>query len=249
MWQANSAQLALFCTTVDGLDAEKLFKLSFNQDPETSQKSRTISALNPFLSVAAGVFEGLQYVVQIQAGRLDVLVSSTPSAEINLDAEIKTFDCEVVLGRLVDVVSAVAAENLPVVRVALVAQLLQPVATYVEAARIVGGMLGSDLERDDMSDLLFQINRRKSLEPGYEMNRLVRLGVLAADTIVTQMVQGGGHMQVQKLAASMMLDFNSVPLPDIIVPATQLLVAQQLRDEIMVVGSAANPIRSVLDEG
>lgn len=247
MWQANTVQLALFCTTVDGLDAEELFNLGFNQAPETSQKSRTISALNPFLSVAAGVFDGLQYVVQIQAGRLDVVVSSNPSADINLDAAMKTFDCAIVLGRVVAFIGGIAPKNLQAVRVALVAQLLHPVPTYSDAAEIVGGMLGIDVVRDDMSDLLFQVNRRKRLQSGHEVNRLVRLGVYSLDVIMSQMVQGGGQMQVSQLAASLMLDFNSVPLPVIFAPNTQVIVAQQLSDEILAVANAANPIRSVLD--
>ena len=251
MWQANAVQLALFCLSVDGIDAQELFELGLGEDPETSQRSRTISQTNPFLSVASGMVADLQFVVQVQAGRIDVIVSPSQGAEVNLDAGIPTFECPPVLERLVRFVEAIMPKSLPIVRVALVVNLCKPEETYREAAEVIGSMLGMDVARDELSDLSFQVNRRKMLPSGQEMNRLVRLGVLAVQAFTFRNPQEGGPvpLSVNQIGVGLMLDFNTVPAAVAFSPAVQVELATHLKDEILLVGGADNPVRSILDNG
>ena len=249
MWEANVVQLALYFQSVEGIVADELFELGLAHVPETSQRSRTITPANPFLSAASATIDGLQFVVQVQAGRFDVIVSVPQSAEVDLDAGLPTFECLPILEQMVNFVAAIAPKALPTLRVALVANLCKPVASYRDAADIVGDLLDIDVARDDLSDLSFQVNRRKPLDSGQEINRLVRLGVITVQTLSVRMPHDGGAVSVSgnQLGVALMLDFNTVPSAVPFSPPVQAALVGQLKDEILVVANAEKPIRSVLD--
>lgn len=247
MWKATSIQLALFCGSEDGLHADVLFEVGLKVAPETTQRNRTLSVTNPFFSVASGTIDGLLFSVQVQPGRVDFHVLPPQVDEVSLDGDIPLFDCEPVLQKLIDVVEALGVLALPVTRVALVPSLLKPVADYAHASQMIAEFLAADISRDSLSDLLFQVARRKNLDGHQVFNRLLRLSVLSYQAF--GVIQDAQRMPFAeaKLGVLLMLDFNTVPGTSPFNPGRQLEIAMRLRDELLEVAKSESPVRSILD--
>lgn len=252
MWQANAVQLAIFCQTIDGVEAQELFKTGLGREPDSTQRNRTISPANPFLSVAAGLSGAVNHTVQVQTGHIDVHVAPIPPAEIDLDNPAPLFNVEPVLAELVEFVRRVAGQLPAVVRVALVGTLMSRVDDYQTAAGVVGSMLGADVNRPDISDLMFQINRRKPMGHGQSMNRLIRLNVAEIQAVTVQQgLQANGVVAMIPIQtmASLQLDFNTVPSP-VGLPADSVIpLIEEINQEILRVGRSENPLVEVLNHG
>ncbi len=251
MWKASGVQLALFCLSVGDIRAEALFELAFGSQPDSVQSNRVLTAANPLQGVALGAIDGLNYELQVQPGRIDVLVSKTQGDGLDADILGGTFECPPVLDTMISVVERLKSEVLQSFRVSLVATLKLPVADYKTAAEHIGGILGIDLARDHMSDLNFQVNRRKTLPQGWEINRLMRIGVMALHSFELHIDHNVGAPvapRVPKNSVALVLDFNLVPQTSVLSPDDQVEIAKALRDEILVTAQADNLLLRVLND-
>lgn len=250
MWQAQAVQLALFCQYVDGVIAQDLFTNGFGRDPDVTQRNRMISPANPFLSIAGGSVDRLNYTVQIQTGRIDVHVTPNIPSEFGVENLAPLFDMEPVLDEMVGFVGKTVSQLPGVVRVAMVGNLMSRVDDYNAAAVAVSAMIGADVARPGISDLMFQINRKKQMTHGQVMNRLVRVSV--AEIQAVSVPRQGEPRDVIPLnrvetMASLQLDFNTVPSPTVLAVDVVIPLIEEIKREILRVSDSDNPVAEVLN--
>jgi hypothetical protein len=130
------------------------------------------------------------------------------------------------------------------VRLALVCNLLKPVDTVAESRAIISDLLSLDTALTDYSDLIFQINRRKTLATGIEINRLLRWHSLSLQSFIINMPgqQGIATPAIkEKHAAALMLDINTVVGPRVFSGAQQLPIFQEMMVETLRLGELGVP--------
>jgi hypothetical protein len=121
-----------------------------------------------------------------------------------------------------------------VYRLAIVANFIKPVATYEQSARMLYEMLGYDPGLGDVTDLMFQVNKRTAFE-GCEINRLVTLATAAAQNISLEFSPAVGHRSQESLlglAARRQLDFNTIPNGNLFSIERQIAVLQFIAREM-----------------
>lgn len=243
MWNVRTIQVVWFTSGGDASSAEVLYLRAFEVEPDLAQRNRQLGATNRFLSVAEGIFDGMKCVVQVQPGRVDFHLGVSDT-DVDIDAPIKSLPLEAVRLRVRGLIDRITGEIQNVHRLAHVGSYLIPVDGYDEAARRHFAMTGMNFPDAGLSDLLFQVNRKMSTAGVYEINRLVRLAVLAEHSLFVNVgqVAEGVEAYAPKYGLSLVLDFNTVPV------AVPISVEDQrsIFDELMVQTdrfvSAGNPI-------
>lgn len=231
--KSQSIQLVWFIPSTEGVKADVLFEAIFDEDPANVQKNKVPSPANPFLSVASGAVSKFMAQVQVQPGRVDLVLSGLPNGN---DSSLPLLDTAESVAAIEDRLSA-AADALPIcLRVALVGNLHAPTASAVEASKKIIDQIGINLPFSDFSDFSFQLNRRKTIN-GIELNRLVRFSVAAFQQFMIT-VNNGNSMPVtlEEHGAALAIDINTVPNGAIIDSQRQITIYKAMFGEFLRIG-------------
>lgn len=214
MWKATSVQMAFFVSTSTAIDAEKLYTDAYGVEPNSAQKNRVVSPTNPILSQALGSDDDLQYIIQVQPGRVDFFVTPAEKPEKSVDPYANLIETRHGLSMLMQAAEN-CAEQLASLRVAIIANLAEPVSSYQEGSAKVAEMIGTALPLSDGSDIQFQWNVPIAWDRDYRINRLLRVAILGFQQVAFQNAVGQPLIPIseEKFATSLMIDVNTVPLP------------------------------------
>ncbi len=142
-----------------------------------------------------GEFEGRRLALQIQPGRIDWAVAPVVKTEEEDPSLPLLGPFTEVLASLTKLVTAWLPQAPPIKRLAFGAVLVQPVenlrAGYVLIRKYVRGL---DIDPENSSDFLYQINRpRQATTPihGLRINRLSKWSVQLAQRVTVTVEQGG----------------------------------------------------------
>lgn len=243
MWGSSTIQFAWFVQNAEALSAEVIFTRLAGYEPVSVQKTRQLSPVNPFYGTAAGGDTTVGVQVQLQPGRVDVLIQ--PSEELHASTdEVPTLDTGSYLKRFMDAIRASQIVDQPVNRIAVVVNLAKPVADLAHGIELAMEVSGFTPPVKPDSEFLVQLNSRAVLE-GQTINRLVRFGVtglhnvmfnLATDPIAPHGMSATGV----RYATTAMLDFNTVPDGSWIDEARQRTIFSLIGQEILRVAEVGN---------
>jgi hypothetical protein len=216
VWETRLLQFVWFITTSDPVKANKLFEMLTDEEVITFQQNASPNAGMPFLSSASGYLDGLKLTLQVNHGRVDLLIES---GEDPIDGQIKAIGFslqalfDLFLQRISDEFLTVIG---PVTRVAIVSHGFQETNSYKEAAEIIFRAANLSIEWDGHSDLVFQINKRKVLPNFVEINRLMQFSVTAQMSLSLDLASMQGTLAnigrgEERLLVSFNLDLNTVP--------------------------------------
>lgn len=246
MWHVQALQIVWFTSVTEIPSAEKLFQIAYQSEADLVQRNRQLGAANRFLSVAESVIDDGKYAVQVQPGRVDFMIT-VDNSDVEFDAPIKSLSLELVHAKVQEVVERITGQIPSVHRVAHVGSYVLPVSDYQEAAKMHLEMTGIDFPPEDLSDLLFQVNKKTAGYGVYEINRLLRLGIAAEHGLLLSVGQApeGVEAFAPKYGLSLVLDFNSVPSGMPINSDDQTSLFARLIDETKRLVAAQNPIKGL----
>lgn len=214
-WNTQNIQLVWFASAVPSVPASELFTTLLASAPDQSSVNKMPTPAMPFLSVASGVIDGLNWVVQVQHGRIDVLASAPddiPSAGVPL------LTSEVAANAKAHIVARIGAcpELLPEPnRLSIISVLAQTASSADDACRIANRSAGGVVSFDDISDFILSINRRKTFEfdRSISMNRVLKWETAAFQLFQVPMMQAPPLPVPASVshAALHTLDVNVVP--------------------------------------
>lgn len=241
-WNAQSILLIWFTHASNSVKASVVFESVFGHEAETTQTNRAPNPAAPFLSVAAGTEQGVQFQVMVLPGRVDISVASVPEAP---DADTEIADTAGLLSKLVDGAIAVSGTIADVYRQAIVLNLQQRASDLVVALASLEVNIDG-VEFDDALDVSVQINKRKAVEtlPDVSMNRLMRVSTAVAQQISVTMGNGLPSVPVnvgEEVAFSVMaIDLNTVPTGRIFSPDEQSSIWKEFAQEALRLRSVGN---------
>ncbi|WP_292242680.1 hypothetical protein [Mesorhizobium sp.] len=233
-WRGQHIQFVWFLADVEGLVAAEVFRRVWATEPEQTQQNRAPNPSNPFLSVASTAVSGLTSQVQIQPGRIDVLLVAEPGQE---DQSVfkSLFDLNQHLLALVEGITAKQAVDRDAFRLSAVATLLKPVDTYNDGVKEFTNSLGFDFAISNPSDLMFQVNSRKIIG-GINMNRVLQISTMGFQTFNLPLMAGapipGPGSTATQYAARRHLDFNTAPDGKLLERTRHAPIFKALADEL-----------------
>ncbi|WP_156397560.1 MULTISPECIES: hypothetical protein [unclassified Sphingomonas] len=217
-WQAESLHCVAFHTPdVSGLPAPDLFSKIFGSYPLNFNSN---PAGAPPMSVAAGAWQNFSAALQVQPGRIEIILSA-PSSTDDLPDPIT--DIPQALSAIREVAVALVALVSPV-RLALVANMFKRHSSPEDAVAGYRSNTGVPVPSSAI-DLTFGINVRKAGEKsGVSINRIARWGT-GVQQIMMLMVGHAAPTMGRRVipVETLMLDINSVQQSNVI--GTDICVA------------------------
>lgn len=240
-WNGQHIQLVWFVNDVDGIAAGDIFQRIWKTEADQIQQNRVLSTSSPFLSQASSRDAGLARQVQVQPGRIDVVLS----AEVDGDSEDELFrslfEMPDSLTALIDAVEEDYFLDREVFRLSVVATLLKPVDTYDDGRADFIKTLGYDFAIANATDLMFQINSRKIID-GVNINRVVQIATTGLQTFFAVFEQGGVPTPTTtaaiRYASRRHFDFNTVPEGKALDRGLQITILKLLSSELLRVATA-----------
>ncbi|CAD7023085.1 hypothetical protein REJC140_00088 [Pseudorhizobium endolithicum] len=246
LWESQSVQFVWFLPDVTNVRADQIYLLVTGDEAEIVQRNKVPGPANPLLGLASGTRGARAYQVQLQPGRLDVVVS--PAETQDLDDAMPLMDTAAILADIESRAGEVSAAVGPAVRLSVVANLIKPEVDEQAATRAFLDVTEYELGYSDVRDPILQVNRRKALQDvDVQINRVMRFGVAATQHFVFQMIpQVGMHsgatpISKQSFGTSLTLDFNTVPTGRLIEAVEQGIIFRQLIAETLRVGASVSP--------
>lgn len=207
MAQGEFLTLVWFPKPGEEVNAEQLFEGLVKAQPESLQRTRNPNPQNQVVAVASGETHGFAVVVEEKVGRIDLSFRQPSAVPTN---EFPTID----LGGAIQLASNWISEaaSLPVsMRVSSIARVIRKSKSEEEASASFSKIVGIQLADANVSDLMFQVNRRKPFGP-VQGNWLVNTGVYTHQSVIFMPGQSGQAVSaVVTYGARIDLDFNTVP--------------------------------------
>lgn len=213
-WPALSARISWFSSELSNFNAERLYSTLIGEEPETVQSNKKVGPANPLLSVVIGTCRFGQATVQVQPDRVDLIVSSDVSNGITVGPpecfEFHDFLSSCIHNRESKDISVSGAY-----RLAIGASLLHKVNSYPEAVGVISELTGIYVPFSDVSDFMFQLNRRKKIGNNIEVNRLIKYGVALVGGYFVNQQFTTGQSRISEISSDtnvvVELDINTVP--------------------------------------
>ena len=213
--------------------ATRLFAEFCGAEPDRSSVSRQPSVHQPAIETAGGVWGDFDVEVQVQHGRIDMVVQPTQIGVVRESPVPPTVEASDILPKVLQgirgVQTAIKASRLSVIAVAL-----DLGKDLKEARDKFAAYIGYDFNVPEASDHFFQINRRATIE-GVLCNRVVQLVVSEFQNLQISFVPGGSVQNVASASQALMLtlDFNTAPQANEIALDAQNNIFEGLFSEIM----------------
>ncbi|MCP8883020.1 hypothetical protein NIM87_05875 [Devosia sp. XJ19-1] len=237
MWRSNTIQFAWFVQSADKLAADKIYEKLVGAEPISVQRNKLPSPANPFFGVASGDVDEVAVQVQLQPGRVDLLIQPNEELQQASVDEIATFETRPYISRFLDRIAAGDLIEQPVNRLALVVNLAKPAASLSAGIDVAMDVSGFHPPVRPDSEFMVQLNSRIQLD-GTLINRLVRFGVQSVQNLVFNVEVGQGApvaapTTAVRYATTTMLDFNTVPVGSWIDEAQQRTIFKLLGSEVL----------------
>lgn len=244
IWGSQSIQFGWFVTSVDGLKADVLYEGIVGHEPDHAQRNKVPNPAAPFFSVASGALDGLQRQLQVQPGRIDLLISGEEEGG-GVGNGPQLLDTRKVIEETVHLFDKRTIVWPDAVRLTVVANLFWPAADAGAATEKFFEVTGLNFGLNDMTDPMLQINRRKPLKSlPVEMNRVMRFGTASFQEFVVQFQDAKSMpvpISVQHFGASLTLDFNTAPDGRVFQVKDQVSICKELAEELLRVAEAVSP--------
>ena len=252
IWGSQSIQFVWFLASVEGVSAGRVFEQLIGKDADNTQTNRAPNPGNPFLSIASATIGETNYQVQVQAGRVDLVMQPAPPQDAS-QIGFKLLETEIIIDEIIDRISHFTIAWVGVVRLAVVINLFFPVDSQEGANQIFYDMTDAQVRMPDASDLNYSLNRRKKLRStNFVMNRLMRFGTAMFQEFMIEFAPGIGMPGVpvpisrSTYGASLSIDLNTVIEGRIIAERDQITIFEEIKDELKRL--ADNPSPSLLLE-
>ncbi len=245
IWGSQSVQFVWFVTSPDGLVASNLYELLIGQHPDNFQRNKTLSPATPFFSQASGDIDDIEYVIQVNPGRVDFVMSRATGGQPL--SGIPLLDTKKEIETTLKRFEQVGANWPDAIRLSIIANLLLPVPDFKSANKHFFETTGIDLAIGDVTDTFLQINRRKQISDSLAINRIMRFGTLVIQQFAMDIFPGGASpgnpfpVSAQQFATSLTLDFNSNPDGRIFKVAEQVTICHKLAEELLRVAEIGSP--------
>ncbi|MDR3497261.1 MAG: hypothetical protein P4L82_21915 [Ancalomicrobiaceae bacterium] len=247
---SQAIQVVWFLTANDDIKADRVFELMFEGEPENVQKNRTPNPVNPFLSTASGTIDALKLdaSVQVQVGRVDLVISPHFAEDDFSAAQVVLFDTEKVLRILEAAYEQLGSTMKSAFRLAIVANTIDQADSYLEALQKACEIVGITQYGPDVSDFMFQLNRRKGFDGNLTVNRLMRFSIveiknvtISLNAIMPPTFVTYPSALTNAFGVMTTYDLNTVPDGQIIEPSKQTAVLKVLTSELLSLASIGSP--------
>lgn len=244
MHKAQSIQLSFFAPEAQKIRADVLFSQAFGQDADLVQSNRTPSPEAPFFSLAVGSTDNIDSRVQVQPGRIDLIVAPKEGAAGD---SIPLFDVKDNLARVRRSLSNINVEDEKISRVAVLVQLMRIFHTLPEVTAFLLDQADIKIDLSGVSDFNMQLNRRRRLESwgNHEMNRLVTLTENIFQRVQLQFAapnSGPRPVGINYFGGGVLVDINSAPGHEFIPAGSVARVAEEIMAEMTRFTSSSKPM-------
>ena len=165
-------QIVWFYSSKDQYVAQSIYNDVFKEEPEIVQSNKSISQTTPFLSQAKGHVEGVDSIVTVFPGRVDIAIQA-PQPQTDNQKAFPIFDIRTHFKFFENVVMSGMLFIKGCYRQATVCEFISEFGSREEASRAlfekchIGGLA------EDSIDLIHQFNVRKEFDDGFLLNRLI----------------------------------------------------------------------------
>lgn len=232
-WQVQSLRLTTFLLDGVTLDLASLWTSVAGEGLDHEQHDRRTGE-----SLQTGTFEGYGLQLRVLPGRVDwnLIVASEDPMDLSGSPFAVTFESMSRLG------NAWLGQSHPAHRIAFGAILIQPVEDLLTGYQMIWGYLpGVEVEGDNISDFLYQINRptESTVNVGSMINRLTKWSVARRRRGVMQMTSTQtsymADTEAETYAARLEIDINTAPARAI---QEELPQTERVFTEMMQLGEA-----------
>jgi len=196
--------------------AVDLYEAIVKSEPDSSTSNKSPTANSPFFSQATGLSDGYSHTIRVSPGRVDWILSKPQPEDSDPFANLIDIDDGFPAVRnYFDSFTHDLFFN--VTRLSIVCILASKADSINEANAEVTRMCMLPIPGDNFLDLSMQINRRKMILEGREINRLCKFSTETVSQVVIQLDgnsgQAGRLTPVNEIhyGVSLLLDFNTVP--------------------------------------
>jgi hypothetical protein len=236
-WPAAQLKAVFFSSEPFGDRAEKIYKKAFGAEPSNKQY-----ATSPFpQSIASGVSandNGLGQMVSLTLGRLEISLNPAAPADPAIPF-LSIQNVNEALEKLLEAASSATKEINHVNRLALNLQLSKLASNLAEANELISQQLPVETKLiPEWHDFIFQYNCRDKVNE-YNVNLLIRYSV---DLLQRFMGPVGGitpgvasaflQMIDEAYIASVLLDYNTVPVSGILDAKACVKILLALKDKL-----------------
>jgi hypothetical protein len=189
-----------------------LYQDMVGQAANSTQSSPATSTV-----MANGQSRGLLYNVQRQPNRLDFFANREPDQATKFPTITNIPDA---ISKFQSRLNAASKQLSAVNRVALVVNISKVVDSMNAANQQVSELTGIEFPFDDLSDVLFQLNRRMELPvvSGMQLNRVLKW--LVETFQIVEVVAGSVNVH-NIYAVTLSVDVNTVPVPNRLYQTTE----------------------------
>lgn len=209
---ATSVQFSIF-TMDDALQADEVFKMAFRSLPGNTQTNRVPNPQQNYLSLASLNDERYLKTVRVSPGRLDLTI--TLSETIMSPSSIPVFEAIPALNVLEEAISNCNFDTKEFLRVAINVGINEPKDNLDDARNDFYLLTEIPKISDDAEEMIFQVNRKKTVLNKFSINRLVQYLTasfhFAQMNFFNNMPQQLPMVGVSKFASVIQIDFNTVP--------------------------------------
>ena len=252
IWNSQSIQFVWFPKSVEHIDADQLYQSLVGQPPDNFQRSKAPSPRMPFLSLATGEFDNKSFTVQVNPARVDLIANATPNVDGDPDVDISIDTVGTIEYLLARVKAGSASSIKQNTRLAIAVHLIKQMPDLPASVSSIFESCDISMNADGYSDVNVQMNKRKVLDNGTSINRLIRFAteVHRAFTLSIDPSTGPQVSDIpvgsEKILSALHLDFNTIPDGNEIPDSSTFTILAQIADELIRVGSSART--SALEE-
>jgi hypothetical protein len=203
-------RLTVFLKTQGVIPVEDWWQAAVGEPPENTQQNRTKG-----INSAVGQIENTQLAVVQVPGRVDWTWEPLPNPLDNQESIPGLGIYDVVVSQFRGVLGKWVPGCPESTRVAFGARLMLPMPDRLTAYSELGKYLNFDIEGEDTSDFLYQINRRRNIRVGSKdvvVNRLCKWSSGAILISRFQLLAGSQTLPTTNLYfVNLQIDINSAP--------------------------------------
>ncbi|GAB2184953.1 hypothetical protein [Roseibium sp. LAB1] len=252
LFGARSVRFIWFPENVESLSASKIFTSYVGSEPDTFQMNKVPSPSKPFFSLASGFVDGTEYNVRVNPGRIDLVAKGQSEAKFEQERPSVIVLSEA-LNKFSDWLDSDGMAQIgDVTRVSIVATLAIPCSDQKAANQKFIDLCGIPIKSENLSDLMFQINKRKHICDDVAINRVVKYNVEETQFYAVQYDNDSGTelsstpLSDKRYSVLVSLDYNTVPSGVKYVTVEQRSLLKGLLSELQ--ASSADPSVKKLEE-
>lgn len=238
MLPTTELRLSWFPVEPTATDMNIMFHALFNDDPERSMSSKSVTQQNPYLASLSSRINGYNAELNKQPGRIDLLIR--PADNNGQYKNLATIDTETAHKFIRSVISN-AKYLPPAQRLSFINVCALENDSLAGAQATWRDYIGCDLDFPESSDHFLQINSRKTIT-NTSCNRVIQASVLVMQNIQLTMAAAPPKQEILNsfFITQITHDFNTVPLGHVFDQKEQKTIFPGLSDEIIKAATIEN---------